>query len=151
MVESVLTFAMFTRFGSLSLGDQKRLEHIVTGAVKSMASNYPMCLKPSIRESHLRLWTVSYSVPHPLYAEFELLPSGRRFTLPGVKSNRLKSSFITQAITQLNFKNHDAVLSISSSLMSHNVLYVLWVLPDCKAYFPLGTIKLKLKKKWQNL
>lgn len=39
---------------------------------------------------------------HLLHAEFEVLPSGRKFRLPKAKSNRLKNSFITQAITQLS-------------------------------------------------
>lgn len=38
---------------------------------------------------------------HPLRAEFELLPSGKRFRSPKAKSNRMKNSLETPVIAQL--------------------------------------------------
>ncbi len=44
---------------------------------------------------------------HPLYSEFEFLPSGLRLRFPLVKSNRYRCSFIPTAIFMLNVGNGD--------------------------------------------
>ncbi len=102
IVESVLTFAIISWFGNLSLGDKKRLEHIVKVASKIIGVTLPDVLTIYHRRVNSKAQDILQCSDHPLHAEFELLPSGRRFRLPKSKSNRLKNSFITQAITQLN-------------------------------------------------
>ncbi len=101
IVESVLTFAIISWFGSLSLGDKKRLEHIVKVASKIIGVTLPDVLTIYHRRVNSKAQDILQCPDHPLHAEFELLPS-RSQTLPKSKSNRLKNSFITQAITQLN-------------------------------------------------
>jgi len=39
---------------------------------------------------------------HPLYSEFQFLPSGSRLRFPSVRSNRYKHSFIPTWISLLN-------------------------------------------------
>ncbi len=41
---------------------------------------------------------------HPLQAEFQMLPSGSRFKLPKLRTNRYKHSFVPAAILLLNSK-----------------------------------------------
>ncbi len=39
---------------------------------------------------------------HPLYSEFELLPSGKRYRLPMVRKSLYKKSFVPEAVNAIN-------------------------------------------------
>ena len=53
-----------------------------------------------------RVWNKAKAIldhpDHPLYKEFQVLPSGRRFRMSKTKTRRARNSFIPVAIERLN-------------------------------------------------
>ena len=104
-IESVLTFAFIAWYGGISLRDKNNLGHIVKVAGKMIGCPQVtlnnMYEKQVVRKAN----SILDCVNHPLHCLFEVLPSGRRFRVPGFKLNRTRSSFIPSAIRLLNLHN----------------------------------------------
>lgn len=101
-IESVLTFSFICWHGSLSIKQKNRMQGIVKVCSKIVGTLlndlYDLYKVRSLKKARAILADHS----HPLWDEFMLLPSGRRYSLPRCRTNRLKRSFIPTAITIVN-------------------------------------------------
>ncbi|KAK0137857.1 hypothetical protein N1851_025939 [Merluccius polli] len=85
-IESVLTFSFICWFGSLTLKNRNQLGHIVKVCSKIAGLNLDeLFLLFKSRP------TKKAQSTHPLFAEYKLLPSARRYALPRCRTNRLKN------------------------------------------------------------
>ena len=63
---------------------------------------------------------------HPLFSEFKLLPSGRRFQIPQFRTNRATKSFVPNSIRLINTKRH--------WVMSYHILFIVNIHLSLKCY-----------------
>ncbi len=106
-VESVVTFSLICWYGSITVKQktpfqgQFKVSNCITGSKqKGLEKLYQ---KQMLR----RVKSILSNSSHPLQAEFQMLPSGSRFKLPKLRTNRYKHSFVPAAILLLNStKNH---------------------------------------------
>ncbi len=103
-VESVVIFSLICWYGSITLKQNNSISRLisvsscVTGSKqKSLGEFYQ---KQMLR----RVESILSDSSHPLPAEFQMLPSGSRFKLPKLRTNRYKHSFEPAAILLLNSK-----------------------------------------------
>ena len=101
-IESVLTFCFVCWHGALSVKQKNRLQAIIKVCSKiagTQLSNLNDLYKVrSLRKAH----SIMADSTHPLYSEFSLMPSGRRYRLPPCRTNRWKKSFMPVAISLVN-------------------------------------------------
>ena len=100
---SLIRYSMAAWYGSLSVQLKNKVNNMVKLAMKVMGlTKYPPL--QSIYED--RVTALARSIlrdpSHFLFAEYELLPSRKRFRAKKCKSNRYKQSFIPSSVTQLN-------------------------------------------------
>ena len=101
-IESVLTFAFISWFGSATLRNRNRLCGITKTCSKiagTALNDLPQLHKGRALKKAL---SILDDPSHPLFSEFKLLPSGRRFAIPRCRTNRFKNSFVPAAIGFLN-------------------------------------------------
>ena len=102
-IESILTFSMVCWYGNLNEKDKKRISKIVNICSKiigdQQTSLSELFDKRVIRKANSIL---NSKFEHPLECEFDPLPSGRRFRVPILKTNRSKHFFINRVIGYLN-------------------------------------------------
>ena len=101
IVESVLCFPITVWFGSLNCKDKHKLEKIVNMARKLsvditplnvLYDKYVLNIAEKIRaDEH-----------HPLRNCYVLLPSGRRLSMPKIRTTRFKNTFVPKSIRLLN-------------------------------------------------
>ena len=103
-IESVLTFSFVSWYGSITLKNKNRLQHIVKVCSKIAHTTLNELHSLYKIRALKKARSILANPSHPLITEFELLPSGRRFSLPKCKTNRHKNSFVPAAIGFLN--NH---------------------------------------------
>ena len=112
-IQSVFSFSMICWFGSLCLK---------TGTNQKEWSNCAIRLLVLYDLQHLyevkvmsKGQTIALYPHHPLHAEVQILPSGRRFSLPKGSSNGYRLPFVPSAIGFLNYNPgcHCIVLSFS--------------------------------------
>ena len=101
-IESVLTYCCVAWFGFLTLSNKNRLARLTKVASKVIGVQ-----QAQLQDIYLkRIWTKAKLIidcpDHPLYKEFDLLPSGRRFRMPKTRTRRARVSFIPAAIDRLN-------------------------------------------------
>lgn len=102
-IESLFTFSFICWFKSLSLVDKNRLQKIVKICSKIIGIKL-RDLSSLYEEQVLRKAKCILSQPlHPLFPEFDLLPSGRRFRVPQ-QDKRFSKTFVPSAIKELNSK-----------------------------------------------
>jgi len=102
-IESVLTFSLLCWFGNLNTRSKNALSDKVIKTSNKILGVEQCTLtdlftRQIIREANEILSDSS----HPLHSEFQFLPSGPRLSLPCMKSNRYKHSFVPTAISLLN-------------------------------------------------
>lgn len=103
VMESVIRYGMTAWFGNLSTQSKSKLQRLVQTAMKVMGRTEKLSLQSIYEQSVLRQARRVLSDPsHILHAEYELLPSGRRFRIPKTKLNRYKYSFIPNSVKILN-------------------------------------------------
>lgn len=95
-IESILMFCIISWYGNLTMCDIVKVASKITGTQQLSLSE--------IYNRHVlrKAQSILASTDHPLLGEFVLLPSGRRYGFPKVRSNRFKFSFIPSAINALN-------------------------------------------------
>lgn len=101
-IESILTFSFICWHGSLSITQQNRVNDVVKvcskiagTALNDLSEVYKVrCVK--------KAKAVIADPSHPLWQEFSLLPSGRRYCVPQSRTNRFRKSMIPRAIGLLN-------------------------------------------------
>ena len=101
-IESALTYCCVAWFGFLTLSNKNRLARLTKVASKVIGVQ-----QAQLQDIYLkRIWTKAKLIidcpDHPLYKEFDLLPSGRRFRMPKTRTRRARVSFIPAAIDRLN-------------------------------------------------
>ena len=101
-IESVLTFGFMCWFEGLSVRSVNVLNRVVRTCGKVIGER-PTAMK-ELYESRVvrKAWMIERDTSHVLSQYFQKLPSGRRFRMTNVKTNRRRKSFIPMAITFLN-------------------------------------------------
>lgn len=101
-VQSVLTFGMQCWYGSLSLQNRNKLFKIIHLSSKIVGT----ILKPLPEIYETKVLSLAHKIisnpDHILHSEYSLLPSGRRYLVPILKTNRAKKSFLPSSISLLN-------------------------------------------------
>ncbi len=101
-IESILTFCIISWYGNLTVQNKKCLSDIVKVASKIIGTQQLSLSDIYNRQVYRKAQSILASTDHPLLGELVLLPSGRRYRFPRVRSNRFKFSFIPSAINVLN-------------------------------------------------
>ena len=101
-IESLICFSFICWFHSLTLKDRNSLNSIVKTCSKIIGVKQrdlnSFCNQQILQKAE----SILNSPGHVLSHEFRLLPSGRRYALPALKTNRFSKSFIPSALKLLN-------------------------------------------------
>ena len=101
VIESVLTFSITVWYGSLTAGDNDRIDRIVFTASKIIG----LCLDPIqsiyIKRSKKKVNAILACKDHPASQLFVCLPSGRRYRSILAKTDRFINSFYIKSIREL--------------------------------------------------
>ena len=101
-IESVLTFSLVSWFGNLPVKERNSLNQIIKWSGRLIGESQ-LCLQSLYTRQVQRLASsISADDSHPLASEFQLLPSGRRFIVPRVRTTRYRNSFVPAAVSLLN-------------------------------------------------
>ncbi len=100
---SILTSCITVWYGACNASYRKSLQRIVRAAEKIVGVSLPSL--QDIYSTHLtrKVLCIAGDPTHPTHSFFSLLPSGRRLRSLQARTNRLKNSFIHQAVRKLNF------------------------------------------------
>ena len=100
-VESALTFCFIAWYGSLSLINKNRLHKIIN--VSSKIAGVRLESMTSMYETRVlrKGKAISKDITHPLYSQYHLMPSGRRYQVPGLQARALRT-FVPISIGLLN-------------------------------------------------
>ena len=103
IVESILRYAITSRFGNLTVKLRSKLASMHKTAMKIVGRKEYEPIQ-SIYEQAVRRKAkkIISNSQHPLFPEYKTLPSGRRLRVPLCKSNRLKLSFVPASNKLLN-------------------------------------------------
>ena len=101
LIESILTYNIACWFGFISSKDKSKLIRIVRLAEKITGKNLISLTELYKQSTKRKAHKIVACDSHPLFNEFSLLPSGRRYRVPLAKK-RFKKSFIPSAIAILN-------------------------------------------------
>jgi len=101
-IESCISYSLMCWFNSLSVKNKNRIERIVNQGNKITGRKQMTMAKLYQRQALGKAQNILSEVSHPLYYEFELLPSGSRYRMPLSKTNRFKNSFVPSAVKFLN-------------------------------------------------
>ncbi len=101
-IESIMTFCVICWYENASEAQKRSLGKVVTTVSKLLGTKLGSI--ESIYKGRVlnKANIILYDKRHPLSYTFELLPPGRRYCVPRCTKNRLKLSFIPQAIKFLN-------------------------------------------------
>uniref|UniRef100_A0A7N8WMP4 Reverse transcriptase domain-containing protein n=1 Tax=Mastacembelus armatus TaxID=205130 RepID=A0A7N8WMP4_9TELE len=102
VIESVLCSSITVWFSSASKSDIRRLQRTVRTAEKIIGVTLPTLQVLFTSRVRKRARKITLDATHPSHHLFQLLPSGRRFRAPNIKTARHKGSFFPQAIQLLN-------------------------------------------------
>jgi len=105
IIESILCFSVTTWYGNISCQQKKKLKKIVKVSSKlgvnvtSLQDLYDKCTTEQTKK-------IMKDEQHPLNCKYVYLRSGRRLSLPKIKTTRYKNSFIPSSIKLFNFRNN---------------------------------------------
>lgn len=102
LIESVLVFNITVWFGYLTVANKNKLKRIVRNAGKVIGREQKS-LDVLYQTAVLRMAkSISSDVNHPLFDEFRLMPSGRRYRMPLATKKVYKGSFVPNAVSLMN-------------------------------------------------
>ena len=101
-IESVLTFSFMCWFGGLSVKNKSMLNRVVNVCSKIVGTQQKGLMELYECRVLRKASAIACDECHVLANHYELLPSGRRFRVPGCKTVRLKQSFVPFSIRLLN-------------------------------------------------
>ena len=101
-IESVLTFTFICWYGSISIKNKNRLQGLTNICSKIAGLSLHHVNELYNIRTLKKVCAVLGDQSHPLFKEFTLLPSGRRYVVPRCRTNRLKNSFVPVATGLLN-------------------------------------------------
>ena len=102
IIQSILTFNITVWHGNMNQKEKNMLERVVKIAGKIIGiKQVPLSLlfETAVRRKARKIVS---DPDHPLFHNFDKLPSGRRFRFPRWKKAHFKRSFIPSAISILN-------------------------------------------------
>ena len=102
IVEPLLTYCSGIYYPSLSVTERNKLVKISNMASKIIGLPVPPISEIADKALLRRAHAVSADSSHPLHAEFELLPSGRRYRSIKCKKAKYSRSFVPMAVNRLN-------------------------------------------------
>ena len=101
-IQSVLTYNFLGWYGGLSARNRNKLFKIVNTAGKIAGVSFENMSFVYERQIVKKVDKIRTDTSHILSQHFELLPSGRRFRVPSLKTNRARQSFIPTSIREFN-------------------------------------------------
>lgn len=101
-IESILTSCITVWFGTCNASCRKTLQRIVRTAEKIIGVSLPSLQDIYSTRLTRKALCITADATHPMHSFFSLLPSGRRLRSLQARTNRLKDSFIHQAVRKLN-------------------------------------------------
>ncbi len=101
-IESILTSCITVWYGACNASCRKSLQRIVRAAEKIVCVSLPSLQDIYSTRLTRKALCIAGDPTHPTHSFFSLLPSGRRLRSLRARTNRLKDSFIHQAVRKLN-------------------------------------------------
>uniref|UniRef100_A0A8C6LH71 Reverse transcriptase domain-containing protein n=1 Tax=Nothobranchius furzeri TaxID=105023 RepID=A0A8C6LH71_NOTFU len=101
-IESILSCGITVWFRACNVSCINTLQRIVRAAEKVIGVSLPSLSDIYITRLTKKALRIAADPTHPTQSLFELLPSGRRLRSLKARTNRLKDSFIHQAVRKLN-------------------------------------------------
>ena len=101
-IESVLSFACVSWFGSLNVQYRNKLQGVINVCSKVAATTFSSILSVYRVRSLKKARSIVADPSHPLFPQFRLLPSGRRFRARRWNYKRLNDSFVNVSLGLLN-------------------------------------------------
>ncbi len=101
-IKSILTSCIAVWYGACNASCRKSLQRIVRAAVKIVGVSLPSLQDIYSTRLTRKALCIAGDTTHPTHNFFSLLPSGRRLRSLQARTNRLKDSFIHQAVRKLN-------------------------------------------------
>ncbi len=101
-IESILTSCISVWYGACNASCRKSLQRIVRAAEKIVGVSLPSLQDIYSTRLTRKALCIAGDTTHPRHSFFSLLPSGRRLRSLQARTNRLKDSFIHQAVRKLN-------------------------------------------------
>ncbi len=101
-IESILTSCITVWYGACNASCRKSLQRIVRAAEKIVGVSLPSLQDIYTTRLTRKALYIAGDTTHPTHSFFSLLPSGRRLRSLQARTNRLKDSFIHQAVRKLN-------------------------------------------------
>ncbi len=101
-IESILTSCITVWYGACNASCRKSLQRIVRAAEKIVGVSLPSLQDIYSTRLTRKALCIAGDPTHPTHNFFSLLPSGRRLRSLQARTNRLKDSFIHQAVRKLN-------------------------------------------------
>ncbi len=114
-IESILTSCITVWYGACNASCRKSLQRIVRAAEKIVGVSLPSLQDIYSTRLTRKALSIAGDTTHPTHSFFSLLPSGRRLRSLQARTNRLKDSFIHQAVRKLN-----SLPSLPPSLLLHH-------------------------------
>ncbi len=140
-IESVLLYGTAAWFGNLTLTLRSQVKHLVHTAIKVVGTRVYTPLQSTFNKIVLRLAKkITLDPCHVLYAEFELLPSGRCYRMPRFRHKCNKNDFVPLATGLFNSNVKDIRIWLLTN--AGILLCGLSVLP--KTIFPYKGSKVNL-------
>jgi hypothetical protein len=102
IIEPLLVYCSMIFLSSISVSDKNKLLKMSNLASKIITLPVPCLTAISVRALLRKARAVSADPSHPLHAEFELLPSGRRYRTTRCSKVKFRNSFVPSAIRTLN-------------------------------------------------
>ncbi|KAL0173200.1 hypothetical protein M9458_033511, partial [Cirrhinus mrigala] len=102
IIESVLCTSITVWFGSATKSDIRRLQRTVRTAERIIGAPLPTLQELYTSRVRKRAQKITLDHSHPSHPLFELLPSGRRYRAPNIRTTRRMNSFFPQAIHLMN-------------------------------------------------
>ncbi|KAI4891554.1 hypothetical protein NFI96_034005 [Prochilodus magdalenae] len=102
VVESILCYSINVWHGSCSAADRKALQRVVKAAQRSVGVSLPTTTDIYTSRCRKRATCIMRDPTHPAHSLFVPLPSGRRLRSVKCRTNRLRNSFIPEAVRLLN-------------------------------------------------
>ncbi len=112
MLESLIRYGITVWFGNLSVQLKNKLANIHKTAMKIIGIKQYEPIQTLYEQAVLRrAISISTDPDHPLFSEYQPLPSGKRLRMPMCKTNRLKLSFVPASIKMLNSNKNNAPIA----------------------------------------
>ena len=107
IIEPILTYCGPIVFPSLSISERNKLLNISRSAEKISGKKNPKISDIVHKATVHKAQAISKTPEHPLFSEFTMLPSGRRYRSINGKKAKYMKSFVPSAIRALNGGNSD--------------------------------------------